>query len=82
MVDVRCEDMENYPFAFNTAGSCEIGWILAAGNSSCLGSKGVMSYSCKIGHIMNPKAHTTKFLNYIMADNNRSATIRIGSRVT
>ncbi len=82
VVDVQCEDMESYPFAFNTAGSCEIGWLLAAGNSSCLGSKGVMAYSCKIGHIMNPRAFTTKFQNYMMADNNRSATIRIGGKGT
>ncbi len=76
--DVRCEDIENYPFRFNTAGSCEIGWLLSNGNSSCLGSKGLMAYSTKIGQIMNPRASMSMFKNFIMADNNRSATFRIG----
>jgi hypothetical protein len=71
--------MEIYPFAGNTAGSCQIGWIFAKGDGDCLAAKGLMAYSSEIGHMMNPPSTvTTKFKNFIFADNLRSITIRIG----
>jgi len=77
--DVNCNDMEIYPFAGNTAGSCQIGWIFAKGDGDCLAAKGLMAYSSEIGHMMNPPSTvTTKFKNFIFADNLRSITIRIG----
>lgn len=79
VVDVDCDEIDIYPFAGNTAGSCDIGWISNKGNSTCLASKGLMAYSSTIGHIMNPpNTITTMFKNFIFADNNRSATLRIG----
>jgi hypothetical protein len=77
--DVNCNDMEIYPYAGNTAGSCEIGWIFARGNGDCLAAKGIMAYASNIGHIMNPPGTVTiKHKNFILADNMRSLTMRIG----
>ena len=71
--------MQIYPFAGNTAGSCDIGWIFARGNGECLAAKGVYAYSSQIGQIHNPpNTIATKFKNFILADNGRSMTIRIG----
>ena len=77
--DVNCDDIDIYPYAGNTAGSCQIGWIFARGQGSCLAAKGIMAYGSQIGHMMNPPSTvTTKFKNFILADNIRSLTIRIG----
>jgi hypothetical protein len=77
--DVNCDDIEIYPFSGNTAGSCEIGWIFARGNGGCLAAKGIMAYGSRIGHIMNPPGiWTIKHKNFILADNMRSLTMRIG----
>ena len=71
--------MDIYPYAGNTAGSCDIGWIFARGQGDCLASKGVYAYGCQIGTMLNPPSTvTTKFYNYILADSIRSMTIRIG----
>ena len=44
-----------------------------------MASKGVYAYACGIGNMMNPPSTvTTKHKNYIMADNVRSMTLRIG----
>jgi len=76
---VDCNDIDIYPFAGNTAGSCEIGWIFARGVGSCLAAKGVYAYASIIGQIHNPVSTVTvKFKNFIMADNGRGLTIRIG----
>jgi hypothetical protein len=77
--DVACDDIDLYPFAGNTAGSCDIGWIFARGPGSCLASKGVYAYGSQIGTMQNPPdTVTVKFKNFILADNVRSMTIRIG----
>jgi hypothetical protein len=77
--DVGCDDIDIYPFAGNTAGSCDIGWIFARGTGDCLAAKGVYAYASNIGQIHNPAdTLTIKFKNFIMADNIRSMTIRIG----
>lgn len=44
-----------------------------------MAAKGIYAYGCQIGHIMNPPSTvTTKFKNFILADNGRSLTFRIG----
>ena len=79
MPDVNCADIDIYPFAGNTAGSCDIGWIFGRGEGQCLAAKGIMAYACQIGHIMCPAdTVTTMFKNFIMADNGRGLTFRIG----
>jgi hypothetical protein len=71
--------MDIYPFAGNTAGSCDIAWIFARGTGDCLAAKGVYAYASNIGHIQNPpNTVTVKFKDFILADNGRSMTIRIG----
>lgn len=81
--DVDCDDIDIYPFAGNTAGSCDIGWIFARGSGSCLSAKGVYVYSSQIGQMHNPPdTITIKFKNFILADNARSMTIRIGGAST
>jgi hypothetical protein len=77
--DVECSDIDIYPFANNTAGSCSIGWIFARGEGTCLAARGIYAYACTIGHIMNPPgAVTTRFKHFILADNGRGLTFRIG----
>lgn len=44
-----------------------------------MAAKGIYAYGCQIGHVMNPpSAVITKFKNFILADNGRSLTFRIG----
>jgi len=77
--DVNCDDIDLYPFAGNTAGSCDIGWIFARGTGDCLAAKGVYAYGSQIGQIISPaNTVTTKYKNFIFADNIRSITFRIG----
>lgn len=79
VTNVNCNDIDIYPYAGNTAGSCDIGWIFGTDGSDCVGSTGVYAYGCQIGTMLNPpNTVTTNFQNYILADNVRSMTIRIG----
>lgn len=76
---VDCKDIDIYPFAGNSAGSCDIGYIFARGIGTCLAAKGINAYACEIGQIQNPAGTVTvKFKNFIMADNVRGMTLRIG----
>ena len=47
--DVNCNDMDIYPYAGNTAGSCEVGWTLNRGEGDCLAARGIMAYGSQIG---------------------------------
>jgi hypothetical protein len=42
---VDCKDIDIYPFAGNTAGSCQVGWIFARGVGTCLSARGVYAYA-------------------------------------
>ena len=41
-----------------------------------------MAYSSEIGQMMNPGTQETQFKHFIMTDNNRGLTLRIGGRAS
>lgn len=52
-----CSDLAIYPYAGNTAGSCDIGWIFSLGNidsNKCWATAGIYAYASNIGMMMNP----------------------------
>lgn len=48
---------------------------------TCIAAKGVYTYSTLVGNVLDPGVYSTKFKNFIMADNQRSMTIRIGGNI-
>ena len=75
---VPCADIDSYPFADNIAGSCQVAFILNKASSTCIASKGLIAYASQIGQIINPAVSELRFSNFIMADNQRALSLRVG----
>ena len=58
----------------NTAGSCQIGFVVAQNNygSSCKESRYLKAYSCDVGVTSNPYAKSVLWAGLMLADNKRA----------
>lgn len=79
---IKCSELETNPFAGNTAGSCEIGFIFnnIATSDNCKAFSYINAYANQIGQICGPPSTTRLvFKNFIMVDNQRGATLKFGN---
>lgn len=75
----KCGEEETNPLALNTASSAKIGFILNTIEDSCQSFSYAKAFACTIGQICNPPGITTiKFDRFIMVDNGRSITLKLG----
>ena len=77
-----CDELETHNMKNNTAGSCDIGFILnkKGHSSSCLGFSYARAFLCGIGQICGPPSiEHLKYSKFIMAENGRSVTLKIGA---
>jgi len=71
--------METNPYADNTVGSAQIGFILNTIGQDCQAFSYAKAFACKIGQISGPMGVTTLILNhFLMVDNGRSVTLKFG----
>lgn len=71
--------METNPFANNTVGSAQIGFILNTNNQDCQAFSYAKAYACKIGQICASMGVSTLIFNqFLMVDNGRSVTLKFG----
>jgi len=77
---IGCDQVQNSPYGYNTAGSCSIGFLLTSIKSDCQAFSYLSAYACGVGQIANPPDTTTlNFTNFILADNQLGAVLRFGS---
>jgi hypothetical protein len=77
---IACGSPENNPFANNTVGSARIGFILNTNGQQCQAFSYAKAFACDIGQICGPPSITTiKLERFIMADNIRSVTLKLGA---
>jgi len=76
-----CGEESVNPYAFNTIGSASIGFIFqVASGSSCQSFSNAIAYATTIGTINGPPSvKSLNFSNFVMADNGRGATLKIGA---
>ena len=76
----KCTEFETNPLANNTVGSAKIGFIINTIGDQCQAFSYAKAFACTIGQICGPPSiTTTKFDHFIMADNERSITLKIGA---
>lgn len=78
---IKCNELETNPFAGNTAGSCQIGFIFnnIPTSDNCKAFSYINAYASQIGQICGPVGtNTLVFKNFIMVDNQRGATLKFG----
>jgi hypothetical protein len=78
---ILCDQLEINPMANNTAGSCQVGFIFnnIESNDICKAFSYIKAYACKIGQISNPMdTSQLNFEHFILADNQRGATLKFG----
>lgn len=76
---ITCDDLELNPFAYNTAGSCNVGFIFNSIGSECQGASYLSAYACNIAQVANPDASALKFSKFILADNKMGAVLKFGN---
>lgn len=77
---VVATEYENNPFANNTAGATKIGFILNTNGQSCQTFSYAKAFGTQIGQICgSPGILTVKFSHFIMIDNGRGVTLKLGA---
>lgn len=76
---VPCDYLGSIPYANNTAGSAQIGWVFNKVDGSCMAMSGVRAYGCNIAQIASsPNTAQLILENFMIADSNRGVTLRFG----
>ena len=76
----KCTELDNNVMANNTVGSASIGFIFNVVPGMCVGFSYAKAYACDIGQIAGPPGREAiKLTHFIMADNGRSVTLKIGA---
>ena len=78
---IGCDEIDSNPFAHNTAGSCNVGFIFNSIAKDCQASSYLSAYACNIGQLANPDTTTIKYTNFILADNKIGAVLRFGNSI-
>jgi hypothetical protein len=76
---IGCDEIDSNPFAYNTAGSCNIGFIFNNIGKDCQASSYLSAYACNIGQLANPDTSTIKYSYFILADNKVAAVLKFGN---
>jgi hypothetical protein len=79
---IQCSELETNPFAGNTAGSCQIGFIFnnIPTPDNCKAFSYIKAYASEIGQICGPlSTNRLVFKNFVMVDNQRGATLKFGN---
>lgn len=76
----KCTELESNPMAGNTAGATKIGFIFNTIGEQCQGFSYARAYANQIGQICGPPGiQTIVFDHFMMADNGRSVTLKLGA---
>jgi hypothetical protein len=51
---ISCDQLDYNPFAYNTAGSCAIGFQLSSSEAQCQAFSYLSAYACSTGQTANP----------------------------
>jgi hypothetical protein len=77
---VLCSEIDFHSLGNNTAGSCYIGFIFSKVKGTCQAFSWISAYACNIAQMSSPpNTDTLIFSNFILADNQRGATLRFGN---
>ena len=77
---LKCNQMESNPYANNTVGSANIGYILQTNGQKCQAFSYARAFACTIGQICgSPGINTIMLSKFVMADNGRSVTLKLGA---
>lgn len=79
---IKCSELETNPFAGNTAGSCQIGFIFnnIPTPDKCKAFSYVNAYANQIGQICGPiSTNRLVFNKFVMVDNQRGVTLKFGN---
>lgn len=74
-----CEYIDSYPFYGNTAGSCQVAFMLDhMEGEDCICSAGLIGYASEIGLMANPPGIQTQLIyqDVFFTDNERGITLR------
>ena len=79
IAQIKCDELETNPFANNTIGSAQIGFIFNNIGESCQAFSYIKAYACDIGQISAaPSTTSIVYEHFIMADNGRGVTLKHG----
>jgi len=77
---IQCSELQTHTLGNNTAGSCDIGFIFTKVDGNCQAFSWISAYACQIGQISGaPNTIALQYSNFIMADNQRGATLKFGN---
>ena len=79
---VQCDELESHKLKNNIAGSCDIGFALNKDghNSKCMAFSYAKGFYNALGMICGPpNNNAVKFSKFLMAENDRSITLKLGS---